>query len=324
MKKLRIIIGFCVSIFFLVLVLRKVNLKEILEVIVSVNLIYLTIAVVLGVFSLVVRSKRWSVLLGRERKVKVSDCFQATSVGLMGNNILPFRIGDLLQAYFLGYKTGLNKTMVFSTVIMERLLDIIPPSLILISGSFFVLMPEKIGRNKIVCVIAVLFILLFLIFRSKKTIKLLIDKLLPNCKIKENIKDLTENFYNGLDSIKDKKTIVQLFLYTFFLWSVYGGSLYFTLLSFNIKLSYFEALLIQSVVVMSVVIPSSPGYVGTWEFFTILALSIFGIDKSTALGFALVLHLLCWLPVTLIGLIVLIKSGLSLSQIEKDGVRSCS
>jgi len=49
-------------------------------------------------------------------------------------------------------------------------------------------------------------------------------------------------------------------------------------------------------------IPSSPGYVGTFDFFTSSGFSAYGMDLTDALAAALVVHAVLWLPLTGIGL----------------------
>ncbi|MFN3966466.1 MAG: lysylphosphatidylglycerol synthase domain-containing protein, partial [Endomicrobiia bacterium] len=60
----------------------------------------------------------------------------------------------------------------------------------------------------------------------------------------------------------------------------------------------------------------SPGYIGTWEFFSILALSIFDINKTHALSFGLMFHFFSWIVVTIIGSLIIFRTGLSFNKIE--------
>ena len=53
-------------------------------------------------------------------------------------------------------------------------------------------------------------------------------------------------------------------------------------------------------------IPSSPGYVGTFDYFAVQGLTAFGASHVIALTFALLVHLLLWLPVTVVGALFLV------------------
>ena len=244
--------------------------------------------------------------------------FESLCVGQMMNNVLPFRLGDLGQAYFFGFLTKSSRSMAFSTVIMERLFDLVPPFLVILLGSFFIMLPEQIGIGKILMVIAAGLILLLLFFSSKKYIKNIIDKIFKSSKIKGGIHKLIDNFYSGLSILKQKDAILKIAAYTIFIWSVYFIVMYICLLSLDIHLSISSAVLVMAIISFSVIIPSSPGYVGTWELCAIIGLGIFHINKHMALTFALIYHLVSLVPVTLLGFFFFIKSGASFTEVEKE------
>jgi uncharacterized membrane protein YbhN (UPF0104 family) len=86
-------------------------------------------------------------------------------------------------------------------------------------------------------------------------------------------------------------------------------------LSFGIDLPVYVALLTVVIVNIGILIPSAPGYVGAFEFFTISALSIFAVEKSIALSYAIVLHAVLFIPITIIGVYYFWKENLHLSDI---------
>jgi uncharacterized protein (TIRG00374 family) len=319
MKKIRFLIGLVISIFFLYVVLRKADVKEVFEIIKSMKWAYLIIGLILTVIAIFIRSKRWKVLLGDNGSyISLTKFFESLCAGQMTNNVLPFRVGDFAQAYFLGRKGNLSKSMVFSTVVMERLLDIVPPTLIIVVGSFFVILPEQIGIGRVLVFLAVLLVIAFLIFKSKTSLQKFIEKILPSHSLKDKFHRLIENFYSGLDAIKKKEVLLRVTFYTVFVWLTYFMVMYSCLLCLDININIPSAMLVMAITAISVTIPSSPGYVGTWEFFVILGLGVFHIDKSRALSFALIYHLVSLLMVTLIGLWVVIRSGLSFSQVQQQ------
>jgi len=316
MKKLSFLLGILISFFFLYLAFRGVNIAEVIKVIGSAKISYLMLALFTVLLGLIVRSYRWKIITSQYKNLPLKEFFQATNVGLMTNNVLPFRLGDIMQAYFLAYKNNLSKSTVLSTIVLERLFDLIFAGLLIICSSFFILLPRQIGRIRVIVFMSVICIMVFLIFRSKERFIGLVEKIAPSDKIRNNIKRLVENFYTGLHLVKDKKTFINAVLCTVVLWVVYVTTAYLCILSFGLKLTVFGAVIIQCAIALSVIIPSSPGYIGTWEACLILALSIFGILKTQSLGFAMVSHFLSWLPVTVIGLFFFIKSGISFKKIE--------
>ena len=71
--------------------------------------------------------------------------------------------------------------------------------------------------------------------------------------------------------------------------------------AFGLEVSYFQIVFLTSVINIATLVPSSPGYFGTFEFFTWQALVLFGIPKTEAITFGALLHLVQWAPITLIG-----------------------
>jgi len=318
-------ISIIISIIFLYLAVRKVKFAELLENILSANLWYLLISLVLALFGLIIRSKRWQYIANKPDS-KYRHFFESTSFGLMINNVLPFRIGDFAQAYLLSKKENLTKSRSFSTIIMERLSDLVPPVLILITGSFFVFLPKEITKGRIFIFVIIVFLGLFLLVKLENNFVKLINFFLPEGKIKERILGLFQNFLSAMSVIKSPYLFTRIFGLTFFVWFIYALSTYFCLLAFDIpvraspSLNLFHAALIVSITAIAYMIPASPGALGTFEFFNILALAIFHIDKTSALSYALVNHFIGWVPVTLLGIYVLLKSGLSIKQIENEDI----
>jgi uncharacterized protein (TIRG00374 family) len=320
MKKLfRLALGIFISIFFLYLVFRKVNINEIIQIIVSSDTKYLVIALFLSTFVLYIRCFRWRLILGSEHnKIKIINLFSSLCIGQMVNNILPFRIGDITQAYMLGYKENCSKSVVFSTVVMKRLFDLVPPVMIIIIGSFFVLLPKQFNLFKITIFFLLVIIIVFTVIKSRKNVQKLIKTFLPESTLREKLVNLIENFYFGLQVINNKKIIFSICCYTLFIWLIYTMIVWACSYAFDIKLNILQTAIVMSITAMSVIIPASPGYVGTWEAFAVLALKIFGIEKARAVSFALTYHFVSWLPVTILGLYFFISSGISISQIQQD------
>lgn len=317
-KQYRFWIGILISIVCLYLVFRKVELGKVKEIVLHTNLLYLGLAILVSVFSWMIRSARWQLFLSTQGILPYWSLFQGICVGMMANNILPFRLGDVTQAYFLGKREHISKSLALSTVVLERLLDLIIVTSFIIILSFFFAVPAQLrnGMFLVIVGIALTIFILFLIFR--KQILALSKKLFKSEKFQNKFHNLLLNFYEGLKIIKHKKTFIRIIFYSVILWLLYALVVFFSLYAVEIKLSYFAAIFVLLISAIGVAIPSSPGYVGTWEFFMLLALQVFLIEKNRALSFALVYHFTQYVPATLLGLIVLSKLGISVLNMEKE------
>jgi hypothetical protein len=321
-NKLKIIIGFVISIVFIYLAFKSVNFKEIITLIGSVKIGYIIISFLLSILALFIRSYRWKLIVN-EKGSKYMHFFDATCIGLMTNNLLPFRIGDFAQAYFLSTKSGMSKARTISTVVMERLVDLMFPTSFIIIGSFFLLLPPQISKVNVIAFLLIIITVVVLLIRTQHSFLKLIEKIIPEGKLREKIVSLVDNFFKGVKSINDRKTLAGIFVLSLIVWTLYIISTWLALKAFNIDyINFLQTAVVMAITCISVAIPSSPGYVGTWEFFTILSLSIFKVKKTLALSYALVNHFISWLSVVLLGIIVLIKNGISLAQIENAQTKS--
>ncbi len=301
-KTFRIIAGIIISLVFLWLAFRKSDLSQVWHIMKTMRLDLLIIVFIISVLGLMLRSYRWKTLGKQYHSVRWRSCFEATSIGLMLNNFVPFRGGDLFQAYFLSKKSGLPKSYTVATVFLERIIDLIPPLLMIITGSFFVVLPEQIKLSRIFLLLFVLFVIVWIFVSQRKRFIGLIQNFIHK-KHSDRIDRFLDNLAEAIIFVKDPQVLTQSIPLTLINWFVFTGiTTFLTLKAVGIELNFLAVYLVLGISIMSVAIPSSPGFVGTWEFFTLLALSIFKIDRDRALSYAVISHFMALLPTTVIGL----------------------
>lgn len=311
MKILKVLFGILISVFFLWLVFRNIHIKKVWEVIIGANLLYIFVSIAIGLFAFAVRCYRWKII-GHEKYKDVPwiSFFKSTNMGLMLNTFVPMRGGDLFQAYTLSRKENISKSYVFSTVVLERLIDIFPPVLIILISSVFIVLPKEITLMRLIVILAFLGISIAVAVRYGKHCIKIFDRFLA-AHHSRKVQNFVDNFLVGLNLLKDKSVLLKVIPLTLVSWTFSGLSSYVVLNAVNIRLPFFAAFLVMAITIISVAIPSSPGYVGTWEFFCMLSLGIFGVEKTAALGFALLYHFLSLLPTTVFGLFYFIEDIIS-------------
>lgn len=307
-KWLRFIIGIFISVILLILVFRKVDLRLVFYNILQLKIGYLVASIILGLFLLLLRSYRWKQFIKEYKQHSIIVFFESTNIGLFFNNVLPFRIGDFIQAYTISRKTGISKSLSFSTVLMERFLDLFPPILFIIIGSFFIILPKQISIPLSSLVLCLLCVGLVLFLKFKTFILKIFNNIGSRYKIFLRIGKIVENFYSAVSNFGNVRVLLKTILLTLLLWCGYSMGMVLICTSLDIKLpSLWAGFLIQAITALSVTIPSSPGYIGTWEFMATLALTIFSVEKAKALSFALLSHFIGMLPVVVLGIIFFIK-----------------
>jgi len=104
-------------------------------------------------------------------------------------------------------------------------------------------------------------------------------------------------------------------------WSGESAAYYFVLQAFGLALPVYAAVMLMAVINLGIMIPSSPGYIGPFEFFGVGTLLLFGVAKSVSLPAILVIHTLVWLPITLWGFYYMWTLKLSLQEFKTQAVK---
>lgn len=312
--------GIIISAFFLYLVFRKVDTNELLNSFRGVNFSYIFIVLVLSVFRFWIVAMRWQILMAPTKNIPVPKLFSATAIGFMANNLLPARIGEFVRAYVLGKKENISKTLSFATIVVERVFDGMTLILFLVVSIFFFPFPiwvKSAGYAAFAFYLTVLIFMLLLKYQKDFSFKIAGFMLKPFPKrLKERILSLINSFTLGLDVLGELWKLFLVFLYSLLVWIVSAAGIYFTLLSVNINLPVISAFVVLVIITLGIIIPSSPGFVGTLQFFSVAGLALFSVSESRALGFSIVYHALQFIPITLIGLGYLWMENLSFREIR--------
>ena len=286
----KFIFGLFISLFFSYISFNQFNFENLLKLINEIKYLYIFIAVTLLIISVYIRALRWNLLFDK-KIVSSKFLFDAELIGYFGNNILPLRLGELLRSSFVSKKYDLANSYVFGTIVLERFLDMMGLLLIILLFSIinFQLFSSFIFHYNYIYIYSLIpFVLLISFFKKN---------ILFNSKNYFII--FLNNLIDGLSSL-NKKNISYTLVYTVIIWIIYIFEVYLMQLSLNINLSLSECmfLLILSTVALS--IPSSPANVGTFEFSIIYGMTILGYNSYNS-EFAVLLHLLTFIPYTLIG-----------------------
>jgi len=301
-------IGILLSAFFLLLAFQKVDFEAVKAALAHANYVFLLPAVALTFISLFFRAVRWFFLLRPIKKTRLSNLFAAIMIGFALNFILPVRIGEFARAYSIGKKENLSKAASFATLVVERLLDGMTIigffAIIILFWSF----PSPPWVYKSALVVLGLFLggLVFLVllrFQSRRILTWVGFVLRPfPSRFKVFVISILENFIQGLRIFNNPRSFLISAVLSLLVWLPAGLVVHFLLLGFDIRLPIAAAFLVLVVLCTGLMIPAAPGFVGTFQFFCILGLSLFGVEKDVALSFSIVYHASQFIPVTVVGL----------------------
>jgi hypothetical protein len=324
-------IGLALSVLFLYLFLRNVDLREIWRAFHSVNYLYTVPIMAVNVFTIWFRAVRWRRLLNPIKKIALPELFKTTAIGFMANNVFPARIGEVLRAFLLADKAGISKSTSLATIVVERLFDGFAILLLFLVVLVFLPFPEHpvsglspgqiktVGLFSLLFALLVLAVLVLLRFHNQSTNRFIGWCLNPlPVRLAARIRGLIDSFVTGLEILRRAKDILIVKMLSLFLWIVLSLSVYLLFRGFGFPLSLLEAFFLEIVLVFGVSIPSAPGFIGTWHWACAAGLIYLGVEPNQAKTFAILNWLCYFVPVTLLGLLVLWREGMSLKIIKSE------
>jgi hypothetical protein len=252
--------------------------------------------------------------------VDFSAAFSALMIGLFGNNVLPGRAGEFIRAYVIGNREKIGKAFVLGTIVVERLFDVFTLLLFLVFSTLVFSTPGwaiHIEETTFVILLALLIVAYLVLLKKSQPFEKCIDKIsfLSNPKRQFMVTKL-ESFIAGLKILKDPKLILTVFILSLLTWLLSSVSMFLTFKSLDIGVPSYATFFVLSVINLGLIIPSSPGYIGTYQFLSVIALSTFSVNKETALSFSIIHHALWYLPLTLLGLVFLWRENLNLAKLK--------
>ena len=319
MKKLKIIIGIFISLILLYFVFRDVEPQKVLHELLNINYFIIIPAVIIQILSYWVRAMRWTLMLSSIKKISTSRIFPIICINYLANNLLPLRAGEFVRAYMIGQKEGISKATALSTVIVERVYDGVTLALFFGVIAFIYPFPTSVKISgallSMVFVVALLFILVIALFREKalKVINFFL-KFLPE-KIRVKVYGILEKLIDGFDVIKDKKNLLMIAFYSVLAWCMEACLIYAIAAAFGFSSTFYLALITLVFVNFFIMIPSSPGNIGTFEGACRYSLGLFNVTKDVTASFALIYRVFQYIPITIIGFICLFKEGMTFSSI---------
>ncbi len=318
MNKNRIftLIGFIISLILLYLSLRGIHFNDIWTILKNADYRLVLLPTLFIFLAALFSSIKWSMIAGGN--VKIKNTFTALIIGLFINNVLPARIGEVVRGYVLSRKEGLSFSFALSTVLVDRLFDLI--GLLIITFVFFPKqsMPHHVSKAIYMLIIVLtICIVVFVLLSNRKTANIIANKLHAVqkplfVKIAKRLMEIQEN----LSRIKSPITIIYYIFIAFVQWIFMSSALYFVTLTIGISISFIYIPFICALLNMGLAVPSSPGYIGVYQFILVYLLAIFDIPKTQGFTASILFHASWYIPYNTLGFILLLKEHLKIKELK--------
>lgn len=331
-KRLAIMVGLLVSLLFLWLALGNLKPDEFFASLQDVQPVWILAATVVYFGAVLVISLRWQFLLRPIQAIPLLSLASIVCIGYMGNNVYPLRAGEALRIYLLKRNHGVPVPRSTTVVIVERVFD----GLVMLAFIFTALLMVQTKSdviNNVAVFSAPLFFIAMLVFfilaaqpdLLRRFVRL-ITRLLPG-RLHKIAEHLSEEIIHGLEALRSPVNLIGAAITSFLSWSIEAGVYWIVMHAFGFDLPYAAALLTVGTVNLAGLIPASAGGFGVYEFFVTTVLTTLGIAREAAAAYAIVVHLVIWLPVTLVGFVLLTRMGMgwtALAQAEELEARAAA
>ena len=288
---------------------------------------------------LFVRTVRWQYLLRPVKKVSPLRLYPVVIIGLMANNVLPARAGELARAYVLGQREKISKTTAMGTIAVDRLFDgvtLIPMMLIVaaIAGdkANFPVFGHDLNFAGLGIVMAGLFgvalgLLFYLAFsdRGRRLLHRMVHRFAP-ARLKPHVESLLHSFFEGLHALRSPIDLGIAWCMSLVSWLLEATMYYVVARAFGIHEGFYVFLLITAAANLAIAIVATQGGIGAFELVvskTVIAFAAatVGADsiQKDAAAYAIGLHALLLLPIVAIGLALLWSMDMSFGEVLRGG-----
>jgi glycosyltransferase 2 family protein len=287
-------------------------------------------AVVVTGLTYAVRAWRWQLLLAPIGPTRYRIAFETTVIGFAANALIPGRVGEVLRPYLLARRENLNATSAFATIILERVLDLVTV-LLLFAGFVFTVRPGVISGDPAqlavvkvggavaaassVAGLAVLFALAGHPERLGRAARR-VERMLP-ARLAGVIARFVETFALGLGVLRQPVRLVTALALSFPMWMFIAAGIWLSSGAFHITFPYTGSFLVMTILVVGVAAPT-PGGVGAFHAaYQFAVMEFFAAPADRAVGAAIVLHAVSFVPVALLGLVFMAREGLTFGNARR-------
>ncbi len=305
---LRSMLGIVISVAAVWLLLRSVDLEAALNVLGSASLGWVGVMLSTVLIDVAARAGRWQALLAPVAAVSYRRVLGYTYLGYLANNVLPARLGELVRSHALGEGEGVSRTTVLGTVVVERIVD----TVIVVAVAAIAVVLLNVGGIMSTAVLLGAGFVAVLVIGLAASIALHrlpgSDRFVGLATRWPRLVDLAARLREGLAVAARPRTLGLALALSAVAWSASIATFLAAGQAVGIELSLAQGALLSSGVALATIVPSGPGYLGTFELTAVGIAGAFGIDTDRAFAMALLVHALI-LGVTSVGGVLALVAG---------------
>ncbi len=327
----RSIIGIALSAALIYWTLRGVSPAEVWGEISHANWYLLLASAACATLIFPLRARRWRPILDPVAPdLPFGPLWRSTAIGMMVNNVVPARAGEVARAYALTRETSVPFATTLASLAVDRLLD----SVILLSFLGLALFDPRLregatrvggplagiaggGAVLLLAMIGGVFALVFLPRQFIRLFELFARRVSPA--VEERGRQMLERFIHGLSVLRRPNRFAAVVWWTTAHWGLNAFAYMLAFRAFGIEVPFSAALFLLGFIALGAAVPSAPGFFGVFEYMAIQGLAIYGVSKAQATSWAIGFHILSFIPITVIGGYYFARLGLGFIELQKGG-----
>jgi uncharacterized protein (TIRG00374 family) len=307
-------LGILLSVLLLAFTLRGVDFGDVAEALRASSIPLFILSAVVGTAIFPLRARRWKTILSPiDDHIAFGPLWRSTAIGMMVNNVVPARAGELARAFALTRECpAIPFSASFASLAVDRLFD----ALVVLSLMLLAMLDPRFPRGQTVAgqpvsywvtagalfaglVLLAVYLIVFFPQRIVSWYQRVAHRLAP--RFEERGTDVLLKFASGLSVLRSPRRFVAVLAWTIVHWIVNALAWWIACEAVGIDVPFSAMFVLQGLIAIGVAIPSAPGFFGVFEALGREGLGLYGVDPTLAVTWAIGFHLLSFIPITLIG-----------------------
>lgn len=301
-NSLMAVLGLVVGAGFLWLALRTVDVVELRATVASLDISLMLLSTALYWMALSLRVVRWQLLLRELGPAPLPAVAETLVVGYAVNNVLPARLGEVARAAYAKRRLGIGRARVFGSIVIERVLDLVAILACLGGGLAVLYYGDHAARQPTFELVALnagviigVAVLALAVLRAGN---------LGRLRIPPQVMNLCHDFATGVASLNRRSALLAVVL-SAIIWSFEVAALVQAFRALTVHLELGQAMLVMGIASLSTLVPTAPGYLGTYQLVFAIAMRAFNLPESTGIVAAGAVQTCLFGSVTVVGAAIL-------------------
>lgn len=317
-------LGALVSLCFVGLLLKRVNLHDTLGTLRRIDARLLVLPLLMVTLNYPLRALRWQLIFPKQARPSYWLTFRTFAIGTGANNFVPGRAGDLARCVLISPNSSLaGSSLALATLAIEKVLDGLALLAIVILACIFISPPGWLVKLEIAALLvfggalAIMYAVRFKMEWFLARVRAMLAAVHLSSWAKK-VTALFGSFNEGLNAVSSIARMVSLTAITALIWATEAGLVWAIAKPLRLQLSLPESVVVAAVLGLGLMIPAGPASIGTYEFFVVAAMGLAGIASGSALAYAVLLHAWVFVTTSVVGLACLAWAGLNLKQLARE------